>query len=76
MGIECRSFVSKVSELLAIKKDLPKSTVTSWVRTEISWALIKIDVDMFTWFTLDQKHYNGNKRFCCGRKPNQNQRGH
>ena len=41
MGIECRSFVSKLSELLAIKRNLPKSTVTSWVRKKISFALIK-----------------------------------
>ena len=41
MGIECRSFVSKLSELLAIKRNLPKSTVTSWVRKKISFALIR-----------------------------------
>ena len=41
MGIECRSFVSKFSELLAIKRDLLKSSVTSWVRTKISFALIR-----------------------------------
>ena len=75
MGIEYRYFISKFSELLAIKKDLPKSTVTSWVKTKISFALIKIDVDMFTRFTFDQKHYNGYKR-CCARIPNRNQRGH
>ena len=32
MSIECRTFVSKLSELLAIKRDLPKSTVTSCER--------------------------------------------
>ena len=37
MGTECRTFVSKLSELLAIKRDLPKS----WVRTKISFALIR-----------------------------------
>ena len=42
MGIECRTFVSKLSELLAVKRDLPKSTVTSWVRTKISLALIRL----------------------------------
>ena len=42
MGIECRSLVSKLSELLAIKRDLPKSTVTSWVRTKITFALIRL----------------------------------
>ena len=41
MGIECRSFVSKLTELLAIKRDLPKTTVTLWVRTKISFALIR-----------------------------------
>ena len=29
MGTECRTFVSKLIELMAIKRDLPKSTVTS-----------------------------------------------
>ena len=41
VDIECRTFVSKFSEFLAIKRDLPKSTVTSWVRTKISFALIR-----------------------------------
>ena len=41
MGLGCRSLVSRLSELLAIKIDLPKSTVTSWVRTQISFALIR-----------------------------------
>ena len=41
MGTECTTFVSKLSELLAIKRDLPKSTVTSWVRTKISFAFIR-----------------------------------
>ena len=41
MGIECRTFASKLSELLAIKRDFPKSTVTSWVRTKIGFALIR-----------------------------------
>ena len=38
MGTECRTFVSKLSELLAIKRDLPKS----WVRTKISFVLIRL----------------------------------
>ena len=41
MGLEYRISVSKLSELLAIKRDSPKSTVTSWVRTKISFALIR-----------------------------------
>ena len=41
MGIESRSFISGLSELLAIKGDLPKSTVTSWVKTKISFGLIR-----------------------------------
>ena len=41
MGIERGSFVSKLSVLLAIKRGLPKSTVTSWVRTKLSFALIR-----------------------------------
>ena len=40
MHIECRTFVSKL-ELLPIKAGLLKSTVTSWVRTKISCALIR-----------------------------------
>ena len=63
MGIECRTFISKLSELLTIKGDLPKSTVPSWVRTKISLALIR--------FTFDQKQYDGNERYLCARKPNQ-----
>ena len=39
MGLEYRIFVSKLSELLA--RDSPKSTVTSWVRTRISFVLIR-----------------------------------
>lgn len=41
MGTECSTFISKLSELLAAKRDLPKSIVTSWVRTKISFALIR-----------------------------------
>ena len=41
MGEECKTFVAKLSELLAVKKDLPKSTVTSWVRAKISFALVR-----------------------------------
>ena len=41
MGIKCGTFVSKLSKLLAIKRDLPKSTVASWVRTKISFTLIR-----------------------------------
>ena len=41
MGIECRIFVSKLCELLVIKTYLLKSTVTPWVKTKISFALIR-----------------------------------
>ena len=41
MGIECRTFVPKLSELLAIERDLPKSTLRSWVRTKTSFTLIR-----------------------------------
>ena len=41
MGIECITFVSKLSELMAIKRDLLKSTVMSWMRMSISFALIR-----------------------------------
>ena len=51
MGIECINFVSQLSELFTIKRDLPKPTATSWVRTKLCFD--KINIDMFTWFTLD-----------------------
>ena len=41
MGIKYKSFVSKLSELLATRRDSPKSTVTSWVKMKISFALIR-----------------------------------
>ena len=42
MGIECINFVSQLSELFTIKRDLPKPTVTSWVRTKLSFALTRL----------------------------------
>ena len=41
MGIDCRSSVSKLSELFAIEEDLPKSTVKSRVKRKINFALMR-----------------------------------
>ena len=41
MDLEYRIFVSKLSELLTSKRDSPKSIMTSWVRTKISFVLIR-----------------------------------
>ena len=42
MGIECRTFLPKLSEFLTTKRDLSKSIVRSWVRTKISSAFIRM----------------------------------
>ena len=42
MGIECKTFVSKLGELLTIKRDLPKATMASWMGTKISFTLIRL----------------------------------
>ena len=54
MDIKCRNFILKFSELMAIKRDLIKSIMTSWMRTKISSALIRLTL-MFLWFTFGQK---------------------
>lgn len=41
MGIKYKSFFSKLSELLATRRDSPKSNVTSWVKMKISFPLIR-----------------------------------
>ena len=41
MDLEYKIFVSKLSELLTSKRDSPKSTVTSWVRTKVNFILIR-----------------------------------
>ena len=70
VGIECRTFFSKLSELLATKRDLPKLIVTSWLCTD------KVDVNMFTWLTFDEKQCNGIKRFDVQEKLTKNQKEH
>ena len=40
-GYGCGTFFSNLIEILAVKRDLPKSTGTSWVRTKIGFALIR-----------------------------------
>ena len=42
IGIECRTFVSKLGELLTIKRDLPKATMASWIGTKISFTLLRL----------------------------------
>ena len=41
MGRECRTFYSRLSDLLSEKRDLPKSITMNWIRTKIFFALLK-----------------------------------
>ena len=41
MGGECRRFYSRLAQLLAEKRKLPKSTVSSWLNTKIGFSLIR-----------------------------------
>jgi len=41
MGNECKVFISRLSSLIAIKHDVDKSIVTNWLRTKLSFALIR-----------------------------------
>jgi len=38
---EANTFVSKLSDLISVKRDTSKSCVTNWLRTKISFALLK-----------------------------------
>ena len=42
MGDECRAFYSRLAELISIKRKLPnKAMVSSWLRTKVSFALVR-----------------------------------
>ena len=41
MRRECRTFYSRLSDLLSEKRDLPKSITMNWIRTKICFALMK-----------------------------------
>ena len=41
MGSECRTFYSRLSDLLSEKRDLPKSITMNWIRTKKCFALMK-----------------------------------
>ena len=41
MGNECKAFYSRLAGLLSTKRRLEKSTVVSWLRTKISFALLR-----------------------------------
>ena len=38
---ECRTFYSRLSDLLSEKRDLPKSITMNWIPTKICFALLK-----------------------------------
>ena len=41
MGRECKTFYSRLAELLSIKQNISKSVATNWIRTKVSYALLK-----------------------------------
>ena len=41
MSVECNKFYKHVSEKISEKRDIPYSMATSWVRTKLSFSLIK-----------------------------------
>ena len=41
IGRECRTFYSRLSDLLSEKRDLPKSITMSQIRTKICFAFLK-----------------------------------
>ena len=41
MSKECGAFYGRVVELLAEKRGLPKSMVSNWIRTRISFSLVR-----------------------------------
>ena len=46
MGRECRTFYSRLSDLLSEKRDLPKSVTMNWIRTKICFALFEIQLSL------------------------------
>ena len=41
MGVECNAVFNRIAELISIKKDIPKSVVTNFIRTKISFCLLR-----------------------------------
>ena len=41
MGRECKTFYSRLAELVSIKQNISKSVATNWIRTKICYALLK-----------------------------------
>ena len=41
MGVECSRFISHLASKLANKQDEKYSTVTSWIRTRLSFEILK-----------------------------------
>ena len=41
MARECSKFYSRLSEMIAEKRDQPYSVITSWIRRKISFSLIR-----------------------------------
>ena len=39
-GCECRTFYSRLAELIAEKRNVSKSIVISWIRTKLRFALL------------------------------------
>ena len=41
MARECKRFYQRLAELIAIKRDIPIAEITSYIRTNIAFALLK-----------------------------------
>ena len=41
MGRECSMFYNRLAQKISEKKDIHKSTATNWIRTKLSFALLK-----------------------------------
>ena len=41
MERECKTFYSRVSQLISDKRNLPKSITMNWIRTKMCFALLK-----------------------------------
>ena len=41
MAVECKRFHSRLAELIAIKKGEEYSTTMSWIRSKVSFALLR-----------------------------------
>ena len=47
MGRECRTFYSRLSDLLSEKRDLPNSITMNWIQTKICFFLLKSSLLFF-----------------------------